>query len=115
MERLPSLTSSALPIAAALASGCGDEPVAPTTANGDAVPFEQAVKSGDVAGGDLSGTYPALSVARLQNIAVSAAAPSKGQLLAFDGQAWTPTARALTLPRRQLLAAHLGAAWQRVQ
>lgn len=28
------------------------------TVNGDAVPFEQAVKSGDAAGGDLTGTYP---------------------------------------------------------
>ena len=45
-----------------------------------------------VAGGDLSGTYPAPTVAKLQNTAVSAAAPTNGQVLAFDGSTWKPTA-----------------------
>lgn len=36
---------------------------AAATANGDLVRYEQAVKSGDAAGGDLSGTFPSPSIA----------------------------------------------------
>jgi hypothetical protein len=69
-------------------SGLGDGTVA-----GDAVRFEQAVKVTDPAGGDLSGTYPNLRVTKLVNAPVSttAASPTSGQVLAFDGSAWTPT------------------------
>lgn len=60
------------------------------TAPGDAVRFEQAVKSGDAAGGDLAGAYPNPMVAKLQGRAVAGTAPTAGQVLTFDGSAWAP-------------------------
>ena len=43
------------------------------------------------AGGDLSGTYPSPKVVNVQSTPVSAAAPTQGgQVLRFDGTAWTP-------------------------
>lgn len=58
----------------------------------DAVAVGQAVLDGDAAGGDLGGTYPDPDVVGLQGSAVSATAPTDGQVLAFDGGAgeWRP-------------------------
>lgn len=64
--------------------------LAAASASGDAVRFEQAVKSGDAAGGDLGGTYPAPTVARLQGVGVATTAPTSGQVLTFNGTAWAP-------------------------
>ncbi|HEX9108671.1 MAG TPA: tail fiber domain-containing protein, partial [Longimicrobiales bacterium] len=64
---------------------------AATTA-GDAVPFQQAVKSGDAAGGDLAGTYPAPTVGKLAGVPLSTTAPASGQVLVFNGTGWAPGA-----------------------
>jgi hypothetical protein len=45
----------------------------------------------EAATGDLSGNYPAPTVAKLQGRAVSATLPTAGQALVYVGSTWTPT------------------------
>lgn len=59
---------------------------------GDAVRFEQAVKTGDGAGGDLAGAFPSPLVAGLRGRPVADAAPQAGQVLTWTGSAWAPAA-----------------------
>ena len=44
------------------------------------------------AGGNLSGTYPNPTVSAIQGVGISAAAPTTGYVLTFNGTAWAPTA-----------------------
>ena len=66
--------------------------LAAATASGQAVVFQQAVKVGDAAGGDVGGTFPSLSVQRLQGHQLSSVAPQNGEVLSYNASAsrWEP-------------------------
>lgn len=64
--------------------------LAQATADGDAVRFEQAIKVGDTANGDLRERYPAAIVAGLQGRPVSDSDPAIDNVLTWDSSRWRP-------------------------
>lgn len=62
----------------------------PASGDGEAVPFEQAVKDGDSAGGDLAGAYPDPEVTGLRGRTVADTDPDSGQVLRWNDSMWAP-------------------------
>lgn len=58
------------------------------TANNHAVNYQQAIKVGDTAGGDLTKTYPNPEIAKLQGKDVVANAPANGHILIYRTNKW---------------------------
>jgi hypothetical protein len=66
------------------------------TGGGPLAPSFRGIAAVDIPApaGDVSGTYAATTVAKIQGVAVSATAPTTGQVLRYDGSMWLPTAAA---------------------
>ncbi|WP_413613227.1 beta strand repeat-containing protein [Bdellovibrio sp. HCB-110] len=67
-----------------------------TVAAGDDARFTDARVPMGTAGGDLGGSYPNPSVGKIQGVVISAAAPTNGHFLKFDGTQWLGSAIAMS-------------------
>lgn len=67
-----------------------------TVAAGNDTRFTDSRTPTGAAGGDVSGTYPNPTVAKIQTVAVSAVAPTNGQFFKFNGTNWLGAAIGIT-------------------
>ena len=65
-----------------------------------------AISSSDLpaASGDISGTYPALTVAKVQGVTVTATGANTGDFMSYNGSAWAPYTASSNLPTPQQIA-----------
>ncbi|MEM6343731.1 MAG: tail fiber domain-containing protein [Bacteroidota bacterium] len=77
-------------------AGTGLSLTGTTFANTGDTDASDDITTATAAAGDVSGTFPTLTVDGIQGTAVSNVAPSSGEILKFNGTQWVPSADATT-------------------